>query len=61
MNLRTLFSRKPSRDGAVERSDRTDTGPVSELTMDSLDACVGGREEANGVGCYMRSTPTQAH
>jgi hypothetical protein len=55
MNFKKLFSRAASRDA---RSDADGQGPRREAVLDAadLDACVGGRQEVDGVGCYLRAT-----
>jgi hypothetical protein len=60
MNLKSLFSRKP-KTPIAERAPDTERSPVGSLDLDALDACVGGRAETDGVGCYLRSEQPRVH
>ena len=60
MNLKSLFSRKSSQ--PAPRSEPTrEHAPASRLDLDALDACVGGRAETDGVGCYARTVQQRVH
>ncbi len=60
MNLKSFFTKKSSSPIVSERRD--DEAPTHErLDMDSLDSCVGGRSEADGVGCYARTSQPRVH
>jgi len=60
MNLRSLFTKKSTSPAVSER--RGEEAQTHErLDMDSLDSCVGGRSETDGVGCYARSSQPRVH
>jgi len=61
MGFKALFSKAFQRDAnrdtpraAIDLSQRE-----NELCAAELDECVGGREEIDGVGCYLRATNTR--
>jgi len=54
MKLRDWFRKQPSEAAGSEPVETTTT--IARLDLDALDACVGGRTETEGVGCYARST-----
>ena len=57
-----LFSKKDSAPSvAPERHTAPSAGAHEELNLDALDHCVGGRVDSNDVGCYLQSSPSQAH
>jgi hypothetical protein len=60
MKLRDLFSRKPEVNTiAVEPAEII--GSTVKLDLDALDACVGGKADTDGVGCYVHSTRSNVH
>ncbi len=59
MKFKNLFRTK-KREISVS-SRHADQPPMHKIDLDSLDACVGGRGETEGVGCYMQSGRTGAH
>ena len=54
VSLKFLFARKAQRDTTEVASSSPKQEQKLELT--DLDACVGGRPEVDGVGCYSRAT-----
>ncbi len=52
MKLKSLFSRKPVASTADPALRQTEE---ARLDLDALDACVGGRVDEQGVGCYGRA------
>ena len=60
MKLRDLFSRKPV---VKTQSDgqTTNTGSHAKLDLGTLDDCVGGQAETDGVGCYAHSRQSNVH
>jgi len=61
MKLKALFSKAIQREAPPRTEQDIDHRPNRENELDTaeLDACVGGREEADGVGCYLRATVTR--
>jgi hypothetical protein len=60
MNLRSLFTKKQT--SAVPSERRGEEARSHErLDLDLLDACVGGRSETDGVGCYAHSSQPRVH
>jgi hypothetical protein len=59
-----MFLKNPFAKKATEVTNVKSTAPLApsmKLDIEALDSCVGGRAETEGVGCYLRSTPTSAH
>ena len=59
MNFRNPFSKKVKEsNGDVRAQSRA---PSLALSVDALDACVGGRASTEGVDCYMQSEQSRSH
>jgi hypothetical protein len=54
MKLRRLFVRDSTDDAPADPIDAA--APSTQLDLDALDDCIGGRAETDGVGCYAHST-----
>lgn len=59
MNIKALFSKK--RTMQPEPKANAMRAPDAKLDLDALDACVGGRADDDGVGCYARSIQPRTH
>jgi hypothetical protein len=59
MNMKALFSKKSTLQ-SEPKANATRT-PDAKLDFEALDACVGGRADDEGVGCYARSIQSRAH
>jgi hypothetical protein len=60
-NFRELFSKKSRAPSFDDERVAPSARGHEELHLDALDDCVGGRVESHDVGCYLQSTPSQAH
>jgi len=56
-----LFSKKDSATSVAPERHPAPSAAHEELHLDALDNCVGGRVDSHDVGCYLQSTPSQAH
>jgi hypothetical protein len=59
MNLKNLFGRKATPAPVSLRPSAEIS--AKKLDADSLDDCVGGRTETNGVGCYLGTAQPRVH
>jgi hypothetical protein len=60
MNLKQLFTRK-NREAVAQPAEAAGVVVPTELDLDALEDCVGGRAEADDVGCYAQSTGSNVH
>ncbi len=59
MKTNQAATTKPSEPARVQEPQLPGVGTV--LDLDALDECVGGRGDAEGVGCYVHSTQSKVH
>jgi hypothetical protein len=62
MLFKNRMAKKASeRPAAAEPNPEVPSAAHEELHLEALEQCVGGRSDSQGVGCYLQSTPSQAH
>jgi hypothetical protein len=59
MKLKDLFSKKVKE--AVPAESVPSPASSANIDLDSLDECVGGQAETEGVGCYLHSTQSRVY